>query len=52
MNINIINKRKLKRSFSNGLFIKAERMLPWAKRHFIQLGFFGIIISLKYGRYE
>jgi len=47
----ILNNRKYKRHFSNGLWCKKGIMFPWKKRKFLQIGFFGYIFMFQWGQF-
>jgi len=49
MNIKLINNWKLKRAFSNGLWLKKGEMFPYKKRKYIQVGFFGFVFLIQWG---
>jgi len=51
MKIKFLNNRKYNRAFSNGLWYKKGLMFPEEKRKYIQVGFFGLIISIFYGKH-
>ena len=51
MRINILNNRKIKRAFSNGLWYRKGIMFPWQKRNYLQIGLFGLIIMIRWGAF-
>lgn len=49
MKIKFTNNWKVKRQFSNGLWLRKGPMFPFA--NYVQIGFFGFIIMIVYGDY-
>lgn len=48
MKFKILNNRRKKRAFSNGLFLMCGPMFPFINRKFITVGLFGFIVTLNY----
>ena len=52
MKVKLLNNWLYKRAFNNySIFCVYGKMFPYAKRKFIQIGFFGFILSIHYGKY-
>jgi hypothetical protein len=52
MKLSILNNRKVKRHFSNGLWYRYGIMFPWDHRKYLQIGIFGYIIMVQWGSYK
>jgi hypothetical protein len=46
--IKILNNWNVKRSFSNKLWYRKGVMFPFKKLAYLQIGFFGLIITIQY----